>query len=585
MTNSFIVCALYSARPIVARSDLGKTPESRPPPEQEFIDENQAGPDPGESRTALAGPNPEPTHDDFMANVYPNVHESLKFPIDEHVIIEEPLSLTETLYSMKNLDDAPTIGDQFLNEKSTEDDPKKLNVEAEMVSMVTVPIYQASSSAPPLSTPVIDLSLPKPVSSTTQAPIFTATKATTTTLPLLPLLQQQSTTDSELAARSGTYKSIPKHVALYEAHEASMERANRDEFFVEKEKSHKRRHDDQDPHPLPPDLDPNQAEAKMVEAYSRERQTSNSRTRLGHSELPEPEYNWANALAKSYKDPEENKLLSQTGDMGSFIKWFCKRIGKKKLSKADLEGPCFKVVKAFHENNISLQFKIEECHRLLTDQVDLVNPEGDTARTAALSISKLKAANYPDFGLEELVSSLWIGSQRDYNISSAYGITHWWFKRKDFYITRHNASFDQRAVRSHMQILSVISIKIFERYGYAFLKEIVIRKADYSEYKISEADFKNLHPNDFEDLCLLHFQGKLNHLPRSDKVYLYNVITLWIRNIVIKQRMGDLQLSIESYQIKLNLTEPRWDASDFLFKEDYTIISKPMAVIYIDRND
>ncbi|GJW45755.1 hypothetical protein Tco_0077401 [Tanacetum coccineum] len=37
---------------------------------------------------------------------------------------------------------------------------------------------------------------------------------------------------------------------------------------------------------------------------------------------PEPENNWANALAKSYKDPEENKLLQKTGDMGSFITWF-----------------------------------------------------------------------------------------------------------------------------------------------------------------------------------------------------------------------------------------------------------------------
>nr|GEX57778.1 putative LRR receptor-like protein kinase [Tanacetum cinerariifolium] len=156
--------------------------------------------------------------------------------------------------------------------------------------------------------------------------------------------------------------------------------------------------------------------------------------------------------------------------------------------------------------------EMEECHRLLTDQVDLVNPEGrrlvpdvskplplggPPARTAALS--KLKAANYPDFGLEEVVPSLWIESERDYNISAAYGITHWWFKRKDFYITRHNVPSDCRAVRSHIRIISVISIKTFERYGYAFLKEIVIRRADYNEYKDSEDDFKNLHPNDFED--------------------------------------------------------------------------------------
>ncbi|GKA82398.1 hypothetical protein Tco_0789146, partial [Tanacetum coccineum] len=163
--------------------------ESQPLPDDDKIDEDHAGPDPGESRVALAGPNTKPTHDDFMANVYLNVHEGLKFPADEHVILEDPLSSTKTLSSMKNLDDAFTIGDQFINDKSTEDGPEKLNVEAEVVFMVTVPIYQASSLVPPLSTPVIDLSPPKSVSSTTQAPIFTSTTTTTiTTLPLPPPL-------------------------------------------------------------------------------------------------------------------------------------------------------------------------------------------------------------------------------------------------------------------------------------------------------------------------------------------------------------------------------------------------------------
>nr|GEX40533.1 putative reverse transcriptase domain-containing protein [Tanacetum cinerariifolium] len=37
--------------------------------------------------------------------------------------------------------------------------------------------------------------------------------------------------------------------------------------------------------------------------------------------------------------------------------------------------------------------------------------------------------------------------------------------------------------------------------------------------------------------------------------------------------------------MKLNLTQPRWDATDFLFKEDYTIVHKPRAVIYRDRNN
>ncbi|GJS53836.1 hypothetical protein Tco_0627198 [Tanacetum coccineum] len=38
------------------------------------------------------------------------------------------------------------------------------------------------------------------------------------------------------------------------------------------------------------------------------------------NDLPDTENNWADALAKMYKDPEENKLLRKIEDMGSFIK-------------------------------------------------------------------------------------------------------------------------------------------------------------------------------------------------------------------------------------------------------------------------
>nr|GEX90898.1 hypothetical protein [Tanacetum cinerariifolium] len=61
-----------------------------------------------------------------------------------------------------------------------------------------------------------------------------------------------------------------------------------------------------------------------------------------------------------------------------------------------------------------------------------------------------------------------------------------------------------------MRILSVVSLKTLSRYGYTFLREIVLQRADYKEHKISEADFKNLHHNDFED-----FQNQRD-LPRDN---------------------------------------------------------------------
>ncbi|GKD96483.1 hypothetical protein Tco_1380380 [Tanacetum coccineum] len=175
---------------------------SRPPPDHDHINEDHAGQNPGHSHEALAGTNPEPMHDDFIATVYPKVHESLKHIMEEHVHLENPLSSSGTLSSMKNLDDAFSFDDQFLNDKPMKEEPGKTTVETKAESMVIVPIHQASTSVPPLSTPIIDLSPLKPVSSPLQEPVISAnTEATTTTLPLPPPPQQQSTTNSSLASR------------------------------------------------------------------------------------------------------------------------------------------------------------------------------------------------------------------------------------------------------------------------------------------------------------------------------------------------------------------------------------------------
>ncbi|GJT54129.1 hypothetical protein Tco_0989183 [Tanacetum coccineum] len=208
--------------------------------------------------------NPEPMHDDFMDDLYPK--------------------------SMKNLEDAYAIGDQFINDKSVDDEPGQLNVEAEVVSMVTIPIYQASSSVPPLFTQVaervaalekkfFDLEQTnKNLVNTTQnlrsrvytlelrdlphkideAVLENVKEAVQIALqaPLRDCFKDLPKKDMkemfhQRMFKSGTYKSLPEHNSLYEALEASMARAHRDEFLAEKDKSRKRRRDDQDPPPLP----------------------------------------------------------------------------------------------------------------------------------------------------------------------------------------------------------------------------------------------------------------------------------------------------------------------------------------------
>ncbi|GJS44469.1 hypothetical protein Tco_0569512 [Tanacetum coccineum] len=121
------------------------------------LDEGQAGSDPGKTPESQAPPEIELMKEDQLTT-------------EEQVHIENLPSSSGTLSSMKNLKEAFTF--------------------------VTVPIHQASSLVPLLSTPFIDLSPPKPVSSPIQEPIITATTTTTTTLP-----PPQITTNPNLATR------------------------------------------------------------------------------------------------------------------------------------------------------------------------------------------------------------------------------------------------------------------------------------------------------------------------------------------------------------------------------------------------
>ncbi|GKC12220.1 hypothetical protein Tco_1009002 [Tanacetum coccineum] len=176
------------------------------------------------------------------------------------------------------------------------------------------------------------------------------------------------------------------------------------------------------------------------------------------SDLPVLTNNWASALKTTYVPPPENSLLAQTGDIATFMDWYCKR-------------------------QVHLQFHMEECHKLFTDKVD--------DAVLQYNVSKpLPLGSEPDVGLEQLVlDQFWIEEECKYDIAAMYGISPWYFKY--------------------------------------------------------------MYPSDFEDLYLLNLQGHLNHLSPDDK--------------------------------KLNLTKPRWDATRFKFKHDYTVIDSARAVTFRDR--
>nr|GEY02233.1 hypothetical protein [Tanacetum cinerariifolium] len=74
------------------------------------------------------------------------------------------------------------------------------------------------------------------------------------------------------------------------------------------------------------------------------------------STVSDVEKKWATTLVSAYETPAENSLLAKTKDMMNFLNWYCRQ--------------AYEVVKSFYPDVIHLQFQMEECHKMLTDEVD-----------------------------------------------------------------------------------------------------------------------------------------------------------------------------------------------------------------------
>ncbi|GKD30271.1 hypothetical protein Tco_1241049 [Tanacetum coccineum] len=85
---------------------------------------------------------------------------------------------------------------------------------------------------------------------------------------------------------------------------------------------------------------------------------------------------------------------------------------------------------------------------------------------------------------------------------------------------------------------------------------ITIRRDDDKLYKFKEGDFNRLHIQDIEDMLLLLVQDKLKNLIVEERLAFNVSLRMFTRSIVIQRRVEDLQLGVESYQKKLNLTKP-----------------------------
>nr|GEY09012.1 putative reverse transcriptase domain-containing protein [Tanacetum cinerariifolium] len=139
-------------------------------------------------------------------------------------------------------------------------------------------------------------------------------------------------------------------------------------------------------------------------------------------------------------------------------------------------------------------------------------------------------------------------------------------------------------VYSKRRIIAITDLKIVEWHNYKHLDWITIRRDDDKLYKFKEGDFKRLRLQDIKDMLLLLVQGKLSNLTVEER-FAFNVsLRMFTRSIVIQRRVEDLQLGVESYKKRLNLTKPDTYRSDLKRREAYTTYSNPRGFIYQNKD-
>ncbi|GJU28992.1 hypothetical protein Tco_1172581 [Tanacetum coccineum] len=348
-------------------------------------------------------------------------------------------------------------------------------------------------------------------------------------------------------------KSFNRNPANHALYHALMEHLIKDGNAMDKGgadtvKDHKRKHDDDDDDPparLNQGIKTKRRRTKELESSKKPSTTKETpkgkalskgsktvslhlqRNQLKNQFLrwpptPDPEWNKHQVVLGQPEQPWFNQMVSTTKDpltfndlmatLIDFSKYVLNRLKIDNLTQDLLLRPAYNLLKGTCSSSIELEYNFQECFNALTDKLDWNNPEGD---------------RYP------------------FDLSKQLPL--------------------ERTLRQS-QRQKQLGMRLWELKTW-FLRFRVLPKW--------EGDFVDLHLNENEDMLILVVKHKLFNLNNSDIVDFIVALRMFTRSLVIKRRVEDLQLGIESYQKKLNITTPQQTFLEIEFKELYTPSYKP----------
>ncbi|GJX01468.1 hypothetical protein Tco_0185381 [Tanacetum coccineum] len=315
----------------------------------------------------------------------------------------------------------------------------------------------------------------------------------------------------------------------------------------------------------------------------------------------EPPQHWITDLAHAAGTQSSfDEFMATPIDFSAFM---MNRLKIDHLTQEMLTGPTYDLIKGMCKSVAELDYHMEEVFKATHEQLDWNNPEGkpyphnlnkplplipnarrrlvisfdhfinndleylkggSSSHKYTTSITKTKAADYGDMK--------WIKDMIPRSTWSTVPIEY----------DRHANMETSKDVYSKHKIIAITNLKIMKFYGYSHLEKITVRRQDDQLYKFREGDFKRLRRQDIEDMLLLLVQDKLTNLSLDERYALNVALRMYTRRIVIQARVEDLQLAVESYQKKINLTKPDSYRSDLRHMTPYTAFLEIQGILYQD---
>nr|GEU43354.1 hypothetical protein [Tanacetum cinerariifolium] len=262
---------------------------------------------------------------------------------------------------------------------------------------------------------------------------------------------------------------------------------------------------------------------------------------------------WISELAKrSDSRSSFDELMDTPLDFSNFL---MNRLRVDTLTPELLVGPTYELMKGSCKSMIELEYHLEEVYKATTDQLDWINLEGQ---------------RYPHNLLNHLPL---IPNNRGRRVIP--------FK----HFINNNLEYLRGGSSSHKYTTSVTKTKAADYKHVKWIEDLVPRTMwiqepiDYDKHAlwgVSHWGRKRQHFYGFAvnrsplAMCILSEESSLSQSSRL--------------SIVIQRRVEDLQLGVESYQKKLNLTRPDSYRIDLKHKEAYSAYSNPRGFIYQNKH-